>query len=220
MTSLRRHPNPIQFSLERLLTVGFRLFFLLQPGPFLLEPRRVVPFPGDSVAAVKLANPSGNVVEKVPVVSDGNHRSGVLLNVVLEPRNGYGIEMVRRFVQQKNVRLLEQQAAEPYPALLSAGQDRYGRVGGRTPKRVHCHFEPRIQVPRLSGIELLLDLPLTLEQVRHLIVRHRLAELRTDLVEFLQQIDDRLNALLDDLADCFRGIELRFLLEKSDGEAG
>src|SRR5205814_3846073 len=76
----------------------------------------------------------------------------------------------------------------------------------------------RIEVPRAGGVELVLQFSLALEQLVHVGVR--IAERVVDHVELFQQIDDRLHALLDDLANSFRRIELRLLFEKSNRVTG
>ena len=42
---------------------------------------------------------------------DGDHRSLVLSQVLLEPVDALGVEMVRRLVQQQHVGLLQQEPA-------------------------------------------------------------------------------------------------------------
>ena len=39
-------------------------------------------------------------------------RAGVVLEVMFEPRDGFGVEMVRRFVEQQDVRFLQQQTTQ------------------------------------------------------------------------------------------------------------
>ena len=56
-------------------------------------------------------------------MSYGNHRTFVLLNVVLEPGNGFRIEMVCGFIEQKNVGLLKQETTERDTPLFAAGQN-------------------------------------------------------------------------------------------------
>ena len=65
----------------------------------------------------------------------------------------------------------------------------------------------------------LLNRTLPLEQRRHFIVTHGIAEFLVDLIEFLEQIDCSLDPLLDDLPDRFRIIQPRLLFEKPDGVA-
>src|SRR5436190_18048998 len=109
MARFWRHANPFELALQRFLS--FSLGFLLAPQPllFLFEPGSVVTLPRNALATIQLENPTRHVVEKISIVSDCDNRSRITLQVMLEPRDRFCIEMVRRFVEQKNVRLLQQQ---------------------------------------------------------------------------------------------------------------
>src|SRR5262249_4882749 len=61
---------------------------------------------------------------------------------------------------------------------------------------------------------------LLFQEIRHFAVGHRLCEFSVDLVEFAQQIDDRLYSLFHDFTYCFVRIKLRLLLQETDGVAG
>ena len=51
---------------------------------------------------------------------DRNDGPGVILEKAFQPRDGFGIEMVRRLVEQEQIRRLEQQAAQRDTASLAA----------------------------------------------------------------------------------------------------
>ena len=127
--------------------------------------------------------------------------------------------MIRGLIEKQDVRLLQQQAAQRNAPLLAPGQNGNVRFRRRTSQGIHGHLEAGIEIPGLGGIELFLNFALPVEKVVHLVVRHRFRELRIDLIEFPQQVDNRLDAFLDDLAHCFRWIELRLLFEQTDGKS-
>ena len=102
----RRHADPVQLTRERPLPLRFGLLFDLQPLLLLLEPRRVVAFPRNPVPAIELENPAGDVVEKVTIVGDGDDGARVVLEEALEPGDRLGVEVVRRLVEQQQVRRL------------------------------------------------------------------------------------------------------------------
>jgi hypothetical protein len=77
LAGARGHANPLEFALERLLLGGGLFFFDGQASLFLLQPRRVVPFPRDAAAAVEFEDPLGDVVEEIAIVRDGDDGSGV-----------------------------------------------------------------------------------------------------------------------------------------------
>ncbi len=70
LTRARRHADPFELALERLLATRFGLLFLRETLLLLLEPRGVVALPRDAVAAIELENPAGDVVEEVAIVRD------------------------------------------------------------------------------------------------------------------------------------------------------
>jgi len=117
-----------------------------------------LPFQG-SLAAVELEDPARDVVEEIAVVRDGDDRTLVGLQVVLEPGDGLGVEVVGRLVEQQHVGLLQQQAAERDTAALPAGEVVDRRVPDRATERVHRHLELRVEVPGVERVDLRLHLP-------------------------------------------------------------
>ena len=65
-------------------------------------------------------------------------------------------------------------------------------------------------------VDLVLQPPLLLEQLVHLVVAHRLGELRRDLVEVVEQLAQVAHAVLDVAADVLGGVELRLLRQVAD----
>ena len=57
----------------RLAKLASQTFLLL------FEPRRIVSFPRNALAAIEFENPTRNVVEKISIVRDGDDRAGVAL---------------------------------------------------------------------------------------------------------------------------------------------
>ena len=153
----RRHANPFELALERPLPLGLGLLLLRQPLLLLLEPRRVVPFPGNAAAAIELENPAGDVVEEVAIVRDGDDRAGVVLQKPLEPGDRLRVEMVRRLVEQQEIGRLQQQPAQRHAAALAARQRRDIGVRRRQAQRVHRQLEPRIEIPGVRGVDLVLN---------------------------------------------------------------
>src|ERR1044072_5705223 len=70
MTGFRRHANPLELALQRLLAFTFRLLFAAETFLFLFEPRRVLSSPRNTLAAIEFENPTGDVVEEVAIVCD------------------------------------------------------------------------------------------------------------------------------------------------------
>ena len=135
-------------------------------------------------------------------------RAGIVAQMAFQPRHRLGVEMVGRFVQQQQLRLVEQQLAQRDAAALTAGQ--LGDIGivGRAAQRVHRLVDLAVEIPEAGGLDLVL-------QLGHLVgglfrVVHR---------QFVVAIEDRLllgDTQHDVLADSLERIELRLLLEVAD----
>jgi hypothetical protein len=66
----------------------------------------------------------------------------IILEEALEPRDRFGVEMVRRFVEEQQVWRLQQQPAQRHAAALAARQRRDVSVSRRQPQRIHRELEP------------------------------------------------------------------------------
>ncbi len=109
------------------------------------------------MAAIELQDPSRDVVEKVAVMGDQHDGAGVFAQVTLEPRHRFGIQMVRRLVQQQHVGRFEQKLAQRDAAFFAARE--VVHVGQRigAAQRVHCHLDLRLQIPKVLGVDLVLQ---------------------------------------------------------------
>jgi hypothetical protein len=110
------------------------------------------------VTAVDLGDPFGDVVEEVPIVRDRDDRAGVGLEVLLEPQHGFRVEVVRRLVEEQQVRLLQQQLAQGHAAALTAGEHRDLGIRRRAAQSVHRLFELGVEIPRVGGVDGFLEL--------------------------------------------------------------
>jgi hypothetical protein len=72
------------------------------------------------VATVEFEDPACDIVQKVAVVRDGDHGAGVLLQVLLQPVHAFGVEVVGGLIEEEDIRLLDQQAAQGHAAFLPA----------------------------------------------------------------------------------------------------
>ncbi len=220
LARLGAHADPFQLALERFLALALGLFLQPQSGLFLLQPGRIVALPGDAPAAVQLQNPAGDIVQEIAVVRHGDHRSGVVLEMMFEPGDGFGIEMVGGLVQKQDVRLAQQQAAERHPPPLAAGDDLDRGVSRRAAQRVHGHFKARVEIPGIQCFQFLLNSALAREDPIHFFIRQGLGQFLVDAVKLIHEIHRFLDSLFHHLAHGFGVIQLRFLLQQAHGQAG
>jgi hypothetical protein len=112
------------------------------------------------VPAVELQDPLRDVVEEVPVVGDGDHRALVAGQMLLQPLDALGVEVVGRLVQEQDRGLLEEQPGKRDAAPLAAGQLVHNLVGRRAAEGIHRHLHLRGDVPGAEGVDLFLQLAL------------------------------------------------------------
>ena len=156
-------------------------------------------------------------------MGDGDHRTGILLEMLFQPVDRLGVEVVGRLVEQKYVGLLEQQAAEGHAAALASREGVDFLVIGRTLEGIHSPLQLGIDIPGVGGVESVLKFPLALDELVHLVgvLKHvGVPESHVHLVELPQQVHNRLHTLADNLDDGLFRVELRFLFKVTDGVAG
>ena len=170
------------------------------------------------MAAVDLADPLGNVIQEVAVVRDGEHGARIVVEEVLEPQNGLGIQVVRGLVEQQQVRSLKQQFAQRHSTTLAAGKHAHRHTGIGALKRVHGLTELGIDVPAVGGVDLVLQLAHLGHEGIHVAIR--IAHLLADLVEAIDLGKQVAECHTDVLDDRLVVIERRLLLKQAHRVAG
>ena len=216
MACLGSHPGPLEFVFQGLAALALLLLFHRQALGLLLQPRGIVPLPGNALATVEFQDPSCDVVEEVAVVRDGDDRALVLLQMGLEPLDTLGIEVVGRLVEKQHVGLLQQQAAESHAAAFSSGEILHQRIGRRALQGIHSPLELGIDLPAVVMLYQFGQLTLALNQRGHPVIIHRFHELQADFVVFGKQVHHLLYTFLHHFDDGFFGIHLRLLLKIAD----
>ncbi len=112
--------------LQGLLPLRLRVqefFFLLEEGAVAsLHPQQTV-----GIDAAEFRHLGGNVFQKVAIVTDDHAREAGLLQHLFEPLDARKVEMIRGFVEQKNVGTLDQRLDDRQPLLPASGER--GRFG-------------------------------------------------------------------------------------------
>jgi len=142
--------------------------------------------------------------------------AGVAGEVALEPGHRQRIEVVRRFVEEQDVGLLDEQPAQRDPAALTAGEHIDDGIRRGTAQSVHGELEPGVELPRPHRLDRILHLCLPVEHRLHLVVVHRLGKAFGELVVLRKQRLGIGCAFLDDLEHRFPRLELGLLFQKTD----
>src|SRR5690606_33601732 len=114
----------------------------------------------------ELEDPLGDVVEEVAVVRNRDDRPLELREILLEPRDRLGVQVVGRLVEQQHVRLLEENATKRDPASLTAGKRLDGGVIGREPERVHRDVDLPVQLPEALRLDLDRKIDIAMDALR------------------------------------------------------
>ena len=179
--------------------------FLLKPFGFLVDPVRVVAFVRDAIAAVQLKDPAGDVVQEVAVVGHDQDRAFVVDQVLLQPCDGFGVQVVGRFIEQQHFGRFKQQFAKGNTTGFTPGKGCYIRIIRRAAQCFHRYVDLAVEIPQVLGVDLVL-------QRSHLVggfvgIVHRQFVIAVKYVLFL------FDAKHDIFTHGQSGVEIGFLLE-------
>ena len=143
-----------------------------------------------------------------------NHRTLILLQMLLQPVDAFCIQVVRGLVEQQHVGFLQKQSAQGHTTALTARECFHTPVAWRTVQRSHRTVELRVHVPGIRRVDDILQLCLALHQLVHLIcvlIILRKTELHVDLIIFCKRIIHMLNPFHHVLLDRLLFIQWRVL---------
>jgi len=150
-------------------------------------------------------------------VRDREHRAGVAREELLEPEHRFRIEVVRWFVEKKQVRRFEQELAECHASAFAAGEHRDGHFGVGALQRVHRLGKLAIKIPTISGVDGRLQIAhLSHERVEICI---GIGHFGTDLVETIDLGEHIAEGHLNVLEHRLVFVERRLLLQDAHGIA-
>ena len=148
-------------------------------------------------------------------MGDKDDVAGIIDEVLFEPLDAFGVEVVGRLVEQQDAGLFEQQPGQRDAPLLAAREVVDAGVARRAAQRVHGDLELVVERPAVDRVDLLLELAHLGHQRVEIVAG--VGHLRGDGVEPLEHVGDRANAVHDILLDSLGRVELRLLLEIADG---
>ena len=156
------------------------------------------------------------MVEEIAVVSNSDYRSFVLLQVLLQPVDAFGIQMVGRLIEQQHVGLLKQQAAQSHTAAFATRQVFHQLVFGRTAQSIHRTLQLAVEVPRIGSVDNVLQFGLAGKERIHLLrvfIILRKSEFVIDFLVLGKRVHYLLYALHHNFFYRFRIVKLRFLCQ-------
>ena len=213
----RTAPHPLGLAAQQVLARGLRVALRHEPRRALLEVIAVAALVRDETAAIELDDAIDDPIEEVTVVGHEHQRRRRLEEPILEPIGDKRIEVVRRLVEEEQLRTRQQQARERHPSPLTAGE--IGRI--------------RVEVRQIEGRQGRLDAMLDVVAAEALQLRlqrrkapHELLEpvslggreRRVDGVEVREHTRPVPEPLTHDVADRLRRVELRLLFEVTEAQ--
>jgi len=156
--------HPFQFLLESLLSSGLLLRFGFQTADFAIEPSGIVAFIGNTVTAIQLENPAGDIVEEVAIVSYCNHGAGKFFEEFFQPEYRVCIQVVGGLVEQQHIGLRQQQSAQRNTATFTTGQGGDIRIPGWQAQGICSDIQGVIEIVCIPGFNDFFQLALTFSQ--------------------------------------------------------
>ena len=148
-------------------------------------------------------------------MGDDQDRALVRDQVLLQPGDGLGVEMVGRLVEQQHVRRLEQQLAQRHTALLAARERVHAGMIVGAAQRLHRDIDLGVEIPEVLRVDLVLKGGHLLHQLVGIVLR----DLHGDLVEAVELLLLGLHAEHDVAAHVEGGVELGLLRQVADARA-
>ncbi len=149
----------------------------------------------------------------------GNRHHGTfeVVKETFQPRYGFRIQVVSRFVEQQHVWLFEQQTAQRDAAAFTPGEIGDFRVPVRQTQGICGALQLHVQVMAVVRLDNLFKLALLSGELVE--VGIRLSVLRVHLVQTFQRIDHFGHRLFNRLTYGLLWIELRLLRQIADFQA-
>ena len=78
--------------------------------------------PQQGTAAVEGKDPGHDPVQKITVVGDRDDYAREMVQIILQNLQGLDIQVIGRFIQDQDIRILHQDTEQTQPPLFAAGQ--------------------------------------------------------------------------------------------------
>ena len=148
-----------------------------------------------------------------------DHHALIFFEVVFQPRHGFRIKVVGRFVEQQDFRLFQQQLAQRHAALFPARQFLHTAFPRRAAQRVHGDFELVVERPAIHRVDLFLQRAHFLEQLVEIGIVLGIGHFSADGVEPVHQIGDGAHPVHHIALHILVGIQVRFLRQVTHAHA-
>ena len=150
--------HPFQFALKGFLFGLIFPRFLRKALGLLLKPAGIVALIRNAASAIEFQNPAGDIIQKIPVVGHDQDGAFIVDQMLLQPSDGFRIQMVCRFIQQQHFRRFQQQFTQRHTAPFTARKRCHIRLIRRAAQRLHRDIYLAVQIPEVFCVDLILQL--------------------------------------------------------------
>ena len=106
-----------------------------------------------NASVVDLDDARRHAVEEIAVVRDEKQRSFEFAQENLQPLDRFGVEMVRRLVQQQQIRLRHQGARQRHATFFTTGQIAHAAIRRRHAEFVHRRRDAGLDAPTIVQLD-------------------------------------------------------------------
>src|SRR6185369_4240676 len=157
--------EPLQLFAQEILTIRLGALGVRQALGLLLEVALVAAVVAVDLTVCDLDRALGNPIEQVAIVSDEQNSVLVLFDQILfEPLDRLGVEVIGRFVEDRQVGTRDEHARQGHAALLAAAHARNLGVGAVNAEMVQEGFDLVLAIPAAQALDVALCGVLLLEQ--------------------------------------------------------
>ena len=157
---LRAAANPVQFAAQETLSLQLSCLLVFHPGEIRLEVVGVVALVRVKTAGLQLNDVVADFIEEIPIVRGDEKCAAKLFQVLRHPLDRVGVEMVGRLVENQQIGIGDDGATKGDPPLFAAGQRAHQPVRSGSVQMHHRRLDACLDVPRIGGGDLLLQLGL------------------------------------------------------------
>jgi len=151
-------PEPLDLAPQEVLAVLLDARGVSQALGFLLEVCSVAALVGVDLAVGDLERPLRHAIEQIAIVSDQQQRTLVLVEqVVLEPLDRLGVEVVGRLIEDGEVRARDEDPRQSHAAPLAAAELGEPRLGAGDAQMAEHGVHAVGLIPTAQALELLGD---------------------------------------------------------------
>ncbi len=155
LPALNTLPQPGRVATDLVGECGLGRFLCIEKSFLASQELRVVAFRLEGATWIgpgHLDDSSRRILQKDPVMGHEDHGHVRLTNKGLQPQNTFQIKMVRRFIQEQDIRILYDSTCQREPLLPASGEGLHGNIEILEAQCRECDGRSRLGVNRIPTV--------------------------------------------------------------------